>query len=106
MIVGMGSGYQNRRRSRPFLFGSFSFVHGGGYVDKSVPPRRLFPTLLCGMMDREAELFVTKGLEKPVPKIPPASLPSWLPLKTVDYLGPKPEFRKGGQATTSATRRG
>ena len=32
---------------------------------------------------------MTKGLKKPVPKIPPASLPSWLPLKTVDYLGPK-----------------
>jgi len=52
------------------------------------------------MIRREAELSATKGLLKPVPKIPPASLPSWLPLKTVDYLGPKLELRKSGQATT------
>jgi hypothetical protein len=51
------------------------------------------------MMGREAELFATEGLAKPVPKIPPASIPSRLPSKTVDYLGPKLEFRKSGQAT-------
>jgi hypothetical protein len=50
-------------------------------------------------------MSATVGLKKPVPKMPPASLPSWLPLKTVDYLGPKLGFRKSGQATASLTRR-
>ena len=50
-------------------------------------------------------MSATVGLVKPVPKMPPASLPSWLPLKTVDYLGHQPGFRKRGPATTSATRR-
>ena len=105
MILGMGFGCQNHRRRSVFLFGSFSFVSGCGYVDKSFQSLDLSPTLPCGMMEGEAELLATKGLMKPVPKIPPASLPSWLPLKTVDYLGPKPELRKSGQATAFATRR-
>ncbi len=50
-------------------------------------------------------MSATKGLVKPVPKMPPASLPQWLPLKTVDYLGPKLELCRSGQATTQATRR-
>jgi len=98
MILIMGSAEQNRRSS-PFLFASFSFVRGCGYVDNSVQPPFIFPTSPCGMMEREAETLATEGLEKPVPKIPPASLPSWLPSKTVDYLGPKLGFRKSGQAT-------
>ena len=105
MILGMGFECQKRRLRSAFLFVSFSFVRGCGYVDKSVQPRRISCTSLCGMMEREAELLTTEGLVKPVPKIPPASLPSGLPSKTVDYLGPKPEFRKSGQATTFATRR-
>ncbi len=63
-------------------------------------PLLVLSTSRCGMIRREAELFVTKGLKKPVPKIPPASLPSWLPLKIVEYLGPKLALRKSGQATT------
>ena len=51
-------------------------------------------------------MSATVGPEKPVPKMPPASLPTWLPSKTGDYLGPKLEFRKSGPAATSATRRG
>ena len=104
MILFMGSAEQNRRRS-PFLFASFSFVSGCGYVDNSVLPQLVFPMSLCGMIGREAESLTTEGPEKPVPKIPPVSLPSQLPLKTVDYLGHKPELRKSGQATASLTRR-
>ena len=98
MIPIMGSAQQNRRRS-PFLFGSFSVAQGCGYVDNSALSPLVFPTPLCGMMGREAEMSTTVGLEKPVPKMPPASLPTRLPSKTVDYLGPKPGFRKSGQAT-------
>ena len=105
MIPDMVFGYQNRRRRSPFLFGSFSFVGPVDRVDNSVRPKLVFPTSLCGMIGREAELLTTEGLVKPVPKIPPASLPSRLPSKTVDYLGPKLEFRKSGQATALATRR-
>ena len=91
---------------RQFLeLASFSFVCGCGYVDNSVQPSLALPTSLCGMMGREAELLATEGLVKPVPKIPPASLPSRLPSKTVDYLGPKLGLRKSGQATSFATRR-
>ncbi len=105
MILGMGSGCQKRRHRSAFLFASFSFVGGRGYVDKSALPPLVFPTSLCGMMEREAESLTTEGLVKPVPKIPPASLPSGLPSKTVDYLGPKLGFRKSGQATLLTTRR-
>ena len=104
MILGMGFGCQKRRLRSAFLFASFSFVRGCGYVDKSVQPRRISSTSLCGMMEREAELLTTEGLVKPVPKIPPASLPSGLPSKTVDYLGPKLGFRKSGQATLLTTK--
>ena len=68
-------------------------------MDNSALSPMAFPTSLCGMIGREAESLATVGLEKPVPKMPPASLPTWLPLKTVDYLGHKLEFRKSGQAT-------
>ena len=105
MIPEMVSEYQNRRRRSPFLFGSFSFVGPVDRVDNSVRPKFVFPTSLCGMIGREAELFATEGLVKPVPKIPPASLPSRLPSKTVDYLGPKLGLRKSGPATPLATRR-
>jgi len=74
-------------------------------VDISISSIFAFPMLFCGMMGREAEMSTTVGLEKPVPKMPPASLPTWLPLKTVDYLGHKPEFCKSGQATASPIRR-
>ena len=105
MILSMDSDYQNRRHRSAFLFATFSFVGGCGYVDNCAQSPLAFPTSLCGMIGREAELLTTVGLVKPVPKIPPASLPSWLPLKTVDYLGPKLGLRKSGQATTLATRR-
>ena len=105
MIPSVSLGSVKRRRRSSFLFGPFSFVGSCGYVDNSVFALLVLPTSLCGMMDGEAELFATEGLVKPVPKIPPASLPSWLPSKTVDYLGPKLEFCKSGQATTFATRR-
>ena len=68
-------------------------------VDNLVFSPFRFPMLRYRMMEREAELFATEGLVKPVPKIPPASLPSRLPSKTVDYLGPKLEYRKSGPAT-------
>ena len=55
-------------------------------------------------MEGEAEPRATKGLLKPVPKMTPASPPSGLPSKTVDYLGPKPGFRKSGLATLTATK--
>ena len=104
MIRGMGIGCQNRRHRSAFLFATFSFVRGCGYLDKSAWPPLVFPASLCGMMEREAELLTTEGLVKPVPKIPPASLPSGLPSKTVDYLGPKLGFRKSGQATLLTTK--
>ncbi len=104
MIAGMGIGCQKRRSRSPFLFASFSFVGGCGYVDNSAWLPLVLPTSFCGMMEREAELLATEGLVKPVPKIPPASLPSGLPSKTVDYLGPKLGFRKSGQATLLTTK--
>ena len=99
MILGMDSGRQNRRSSRSFLFGSFSFVHCVDGVDNSVHLSWCFPACRRGKIGGEAESFATKGPVKPVPKIPPASLPLRLPSKTVDYLGPKLGFRKSGQAT-------
>ena len=104
MIAGMGLGTRNRRHRSPFLFATFSFVGGCGYVDNLTLLLLVLPAWRCGMIRREAELLATLGLLKPVPKIPPASLPSWLPLKTVDYLGPKLAFRKSGQATLLATK--
>jgi hypothetical protein len=101
----MGLAYQDRSRSIPFLFAPISFVDGCGYVDNFVLVPLVFPTSMCGMIGREAEMSATVGLEKPVPKMSPASLSSWLPLTTVDYLGHKPEFCKSGPATTSSTRR-
>ena len=74
-------------------------------MDNSALPSLLFLTSQCEIMGREAELLATEGPVKPVPKIPPASLPAWLPSKTVDYLGPKLKLRKSGQATTPAIRR-
>ena len=71
-----------------------------GNVDNSALPQLAFPASLCGMIGRAAELLATEGIVKPVQKIPPAALSPWLPSKTVDYLGPKPAFRKSGQATT------
>ena len=100
MIVGMGFRCQSRRSSSPFLFGSFSFVGGCGYVGSFALPPLLFLTSQCEIMRREAELLATEGPWNPVPKMTPASLPPWLPLKTVDYLGPKLELRKSGQAAT------
>ena len=105
MILFMGSA-QHNRSSSPFLFGSFSFVIDCGYVDNCALLQLAFATSSCGMIGREAEMSATVGPEKPVPKMPPASLPTWLPSKTGDYLGPKLEFRKSGPAATSATRRG
>jgi len=93
MIAVMGFPFQRRRRRSPFLFGSFSFVGGCGLVDNFAWPSLRSPTSQCEIMGREAELLATEGPVKPVPKISPASLPAWLPPKTVDYLGPKLELR-------------
>jgi len=101
----MGFPIQSHRRRRRFLFGSFSFVGGCGIVDNSAQLPLLSPASQREIMRREAELPATEGLWKPVPKMTPASLSAWLPSKTVDYLGPKLELRKSGQATTPATRR-
>jgi hypothetical protein len=92
MILGAVSGYLDRRRCSHFLFASFSFTHPVNPVDNFVPPRLVFPTGPCGNMGREAESLLTEGLGKPIPKIAPASFPPQLPLKTVDYRGPKPRI--------------
>ena len=105
MILSTGVGCSDSRRSSTFLFGSFSFARCCGNVDNSMHSSAYIPFFPCGMMRREAELLTTEGLRKPVPKMSPASLPSGLPLKTVDYLGPEPELRKGGQATLLSTGR-
>ena len=90
MILGMGFDCQNRCRRSPFLFASFSFVPSCGYVDRCALSLLAFPISLYGMMGREAELSATMGLEKPVPKIPPASLPTWLPSKPIHHRNPHP----------------
>ena len=104
MILIMGFGHRNRRRSSPFLFGPFSFVRSVDGVDNSIHPSCIFPAGRRGKMGGEAEPITTEGILKPVPKIAPASIPPYLPLKAVDYLGLKLEFRKSELASISTMR--
>ena len=67
----------NHRRSRPFLFGSFSFVDGCGNVDNSALRALYKMSFRTAMWEDRAGGggVLPPGPVKPVPKIRPASCP-------------------------------